>query len=112
VIGLPGETLEIRDGVVIVDGHVLDEPYVFDGQPTIVIDEPARWVIPAGHFFVAGDHRTASADSRAFGPIARATVVGRAWIRYWPLDEFGILPTPVFPPPVGNGDVRLSPAVP
>ena len=44
-----------------------------------------------------GDHREASSDSRVFGPIKRDTVIGRAWLRYWPLNVFGILPTPTYP---------------
>ena len=112
VIGLPGETVEIRDGAIVIDGTPLDEPYVYDLQPTTAIDEPARWVIPDGELFVMGDHRAASADSRAFGPIERSTVIGRAWLRYWPISSLGILPTPDYPAPVGNGDARPSPAVP
>jgi signal peptidase I len=112
VIGLPGETVEIRDGAVFVNGAAVDEPYLYDGQPTTSMEEPARWVVPEGQLFVMGDHRAASADSRAFGPIERDSVIGRAWLRYWPIAEFGILPTPVYPPPVGNGDARPSPAVP
>jgi len=112
VIGLPGETVEIRDGAVFVDGAAVEEPYLYDGQPTTSMEEPARWVVPEGQLFVMGDHRAASADSRAFGPIERDSVIGRAWLRYWPIAEFGILPTPVYPPPVGNGDARPSPAVP
>jgi signal peptidase I len=112
VIGLPGETIEIRDGAVLVDGTELDEPYIYDDQPTTTIDEPARWVIREGELFVMGDHRAASADSRSFGSIAVDTVIGRAWLRYWPISALGILPTPVYPPPVGNGDARPSPAAP
>jgi len=112
VIGLPGETIEIRDGAVFIDDVRLDEGYVFDLQPTVASDEPARWVVPEGELFVMGDHRAASADSRAFGTIERSTVIGRAWLRYWPISTLGVLPTPDYPAPVGNGDARPSPAVP
>lgn len=112
VIGLPGETVEIRDGAVFIDDVRLDEPYVYDLQPTTAADEPAPLVVPEGQIFVMGDHREASADSRAFGPIERSSVIGRAWLRYWPISTLGILPTPEFPAPVGNGDARPSPAVP
>ncbi len=112
VIGLPGETIEIKSGAVWVDGNRLDESYTFDHQPTVATEEPARWVIPQGQIFVMGDHRQASADSRAFGPIEESTVIGRAWLRYWPLDTLGILATPVYSVPPGNGDARPSPATP
>ena len=112
VIGLPGETVEIRDGAVYIDDVKLDEPYLFDLQPTTAADEPARLVVPDGQVFVMGDHRAASADSRAFGPIEQSTIIGRAWLRYWPVSALGVLPTPTYPAPVGNGDARPSPAVP
>ncbi len=112
VIGLPGETIEVKDGHVYVDGTRLEEPYVYDLQPTTTNEEPALWVVPEGQLFVMGDHRAASADSRAFGPIGRDTVIGRAWLRYWPISSLGILETPEYAAPVGNGDARPSPAVP
>ena len=59
-----------------------------------------------------GDHRQASADSRAFGPIGEGTVIGRARLSYWPISTLGILQTPVYPAPVGNGDARPQPGRP
>jgi signal peptidase I len=98
VIGLPGETVEIRDdGLVYIDGIALEEPYVFSVSGLTNAGDQARWTIAADQMFVLGDHRDKSADSRVFGPIASADVVGRAFLRYWPLSSFGILETPAFP---------------
>jgi signal peptidase I len=103
VVGIGGDTVEIRDGAVFINGTELDEPYLFatqDGdptQPTTVPDDIHRWVIPSGELFLMGDHRSNSADSRMFGPVETGQVIGRAWLRYWPIDVFGILPTPTYP---------------
>ncbi len=112
VIGLPGDTIEVKDGAVWINGTKLDEPYTYEGQPTTAVQEPAQWIVPSGQLFVMGDHREASADSRSFGTIAISNVIGRAWLRYWPLSTFGILQTPTYPAPVGNGVASPSPAVP
>jgi signal peptidase I len=78
VIGLPGETVEVKDGAVWVNGLKFDEPYVFENQPTTAQSEPATWTVGAGQLFVLGDHRAGSADSRSFGTIAASTVLGVA----------------------------------
>lgn len=91
VIGLPGDTLEIRDGGVYINGVRLDEPYV-RGEPTDTSDSGGQWAIGAGQLFVLGDNRENSSDSRVFGTISRESVVGRAWLRYWPIEDFGLLP--------------------
>jgi signal peptidase I len=95
VIGVGGDTVEVRDGQVFVNGVALDEPYLFRNaadvpEPTIAGD-PSRWIVPAGELFVMGDHRQVSDDSRVFGPIAVSSVIGRGVLRYWPLSEFGII---------------------
>jgi signal peptidase I len=103
VIGLGGETVDVRDGSVFINGKKLVEPYIFTTapgdpqQPTTVPGDEHQWVIPAGELFLMGDHRANSADSRTFGPIPTQQIIGRAWLRYWPIDTFGILPTPTYP---------------
>lgn len=102
VIGIGGDTVEIKDdGFVYINDTQLNEPYVYaeDGepQPTDTSTDPPRWEIPDGELFVMGDHRAKSSDSRTFGPIQDGDVIGRAWLRYWPFDSFGILPTPTHP---------------
>jgi signal peptidase I len=93
VIALPGEKLLIRDGIVYINGHKLDEPYLPEAWTTL--NNPAPWsvgdgaVIPANDYFVMGDNRNRSQDSRIFGPISRDRIDGRAWFRIWPLDHFG-----------------------
>ena len=101
VIGVGGDQIEIKDdGTVWVNGTQLIEPYLFavDGQPQpTVASGQNRWVVPAGELFVMGDHREKSADSRAFGTVPVSAVIGRAWLRYWPFDTFGVLTTPSHP---------------
>ena len=103
VIGEGGDTVEIRDdGLVYVNDMALDEPYVFQDesgnpQSTTVSLDQGSWTIPEGDLFLMGDHRSNSADSRTFGPVAIDQVIGRAWLRYWPLDTFGVLTTPSYP---------------
>jgi signal peptidase I len=98
VIGVGGDTVEVRDGQVFVNGVALDEPYLFHNdaglvEPTEAGDQ-TRWVVPEGELFVMGDHRQVSEDSRVFGPIPVSSVIGRGVVRYWPLSEFGIIATP------------------
>ncbi len=96
VIGLQGDRVELRDGAVYVNGSILDEPYVYqeDGVPQrteALFNGESSWTVPASSVFVLGDHRGNSSDSRAFGPVEVAHVLGRAWLRYWPVDVFGPL---------------------
>lgn len=100
VIGLPGERIELVDGVVRVDGKALEEPYLFaeDGtpQPTEPISGTSSWVVAPGEVFVMGDHREESQDSRLFGPIRTSSVLGRAVLRYWPIDAFEVIQRPSY----------------
>lgn len=89
VIALPGETWEIRDGVVYVDGRKLDEPYL---SPTLETRSFGPETVPEDHLFVLGDNRTQSDDSRfSLGYIPRDMVVGKAFAIIWPPARFGWL---------------------
>ena len=89
VIGLPGDTIETRNGLVIVNGRPLIEPYLRSGTKTDRFETPV--VVPNDQLLVLGDNRSVSADSRVFGTIAESTVVGRAVVRVWPLNKVGFL---------------------
>jgi signal peptidase I len=88
VIGLPGETVEGRDGHIYIDGHLLKESYLPDGVETSTFEEQH---IPPNSIWVMGDNRVASRDSRYFGPITESSIVGRVFIRIWPPSRLGFL---------------------
>ncbi len=96
VIATGGQTVDLLDGVVYVDGVALDEPYT-QGKPSAPLKTASGieitypYTVPAGDIWVMGDNRTNSADSRYFGPIDEASVSGRAVVIYWPLDHIGVL---------------------
>jgi signal peptidase I len=98
VIGVAGDHLELRDGSVWVDGVQLDEPYVAPGAITEPLrDNEDTWDVGPGEVFVMGDNREDSLDSRDFGVVQTSEIIGRAWLRFWPLDSLGILQTPTYP---------------
>jgi len=87
VIGLPGETVESSDGHIVIDGRPLNEPYlhgVFTGPVE-------KTTIPPDHYWVMGDNRTNSRDSRFFGAIPKSLIVGRAFVRVWPVTALDLL---------------------
>ena len=87
VIGLPGDVIEVREGDVLVNGEVLDEEYV----PPSFLDRrsyPPLYVEP-GHYYVLGDHRDQSNDSRMWGLVPQQNIYGKAVFRYWPVNKMG-----------------------
>jgi len=88
VIGLPGNTIEGRGGEVYIDGKPLDEPYL---PPDVRSREFPPTKVPADGYWVLGDNRQDSRDSTFFKSIPKNTIVGRAFVRIWPLDNLGLL---------------------
>jgi signal peptidase I len=91
VIGLPGETVEIRQGTVYVNGKIVLEPYVPPQYEDLSDFGPK--LVDKDCYFVMGDHRISSNDSRVFGPVPIQNIYGRAVFAYWPVDHFGSLST-------------------
>lgn len=87
VVGLPGETIQIRRGVVYVNGAPLQEDYL-NGDDMDHRSYPSTYLGP-GHYFVLGDRRRSSHDSRSWGTVQRDYIYGKAVFAYWPLDHFG-----------------------
>ena len=96
VIAVGGQTIDLIDGSVYVDGELLDEPYT-NGKATEPLETASGveitypYTVPEGYIWVMGDNRTNSADSRYFGPVSVSSVTGRAALIYWPLNHIGVL---------------------
>jgi signal peptidase I len=100
VIGLPGETVDIHDGLVYVNGAPLDEPYL-EGAQTVCrpeTDQCSRGpvTVPAGAVFVMGDNRSNSSDSREWDALPLDRIIGKAWISYWPREDWGGISSPTY----------------
>ena len=88
IIAVPGDVIEIRSGAVSVNGQRLDESAYVDRPGTF---SKAATTVPEDQYWVMGDNRTGSSDSRSFGPIPRENIVGKTWVSYWPLSHFGFV---------------------
>jgi signal peptidase I len=94
VIGLPGETIELENGKVFIDGKMLNEPYLTTETKTLTgnyIKDNVAYKIPADSYIFLGDNRTNSTDSRDWGPINKSLVVGKAFLVYYPFNELGLV---------------------
>ena len=99
MIGLPGDTILIRDGKVSVNGVALDERYISDVPHYTYPSDGRPYTLGADEYFVLGDNRNASEDSHFFGPIHSTAIMGRTWISFWPLKDLGFLHRPAYPIP-------------
>ncbi len=95
IIGMPGESIMVKGGKIFLNGSMLDEEYLPGDYVTTeksFLREGVPYTIPIGYYMVFGDNRSFSSDSREWGPISRKSIVGKAWIRYWPINRIGITP--------------------
>jgi signal peptidase I len=91
VVGLPGDRVKVIDGEVFVNGRRQAEPFARPDADCPICDLPQEITVPPGHFFMMGDNRGASADSREWGPVPEDWLIGRAFFTYWPLPRLGPL---------------------
>ncbi|NOX63116.1 MAG: signal peptidase I [Chloroflexi bacterium] len=89
IIGMPGETIAIRNGQVFVNGQALP-PETYVTNPSL--DEMSPLTLNKDEYFVMGDNRGGSSDSRSWGPLQSRFIIGKAWLIYFPLDKFGLVP--------------------
>src|SRR3989344_2724620 len=100
IIGLPGEKVELKNGKVVIingeypQGQELDEGYLPKNIATL--GKPGPYTLGSGEYFVLGDNRTASSDSRVWGILPEDDIVGRAFLRAFPLGDFGLIKTPEY----------------
>jgi signal peptidase I len=94
VLAVPGETIEVVDGHYVVNGEVLTETYIPDEFETMAGKFTQNGPVTMGpdEYFVSGDNRPYSADSRAWGPVLKSGIIGRAFFKYWPATVAGFIP--------------------
>ena len=95
IIGLPGESVSVRGGHVYINNEELEEEYLppeYVTRGDAFLTDGAQYNVGEGAYFVMGDNRPGSSDSRAFGPVPLKNFIGKAWIRYWPFDKLGMIP--------------------
>lgn len=95
IVGLPGDQVSIKDGQVWINSEKLDESGYLDPRiitrPGMFTEEGEIITVPIGSYFVMGDNRNNSSDSRDWGPVPIENIVGKAWVRYWPINELGVI---------------------
>lgn len=99
IIGLPGDKVGLKSNAFYVNGQQIIESYLAPGTTIFggtFLAEGATIVVPEGQYFVAGDNRPHSSDSREFGTIAKEDFIGVAFLRYFPFDQFGVFPQPTY----------------
>ncbi|OGG11081.1 signal peptidase I [Candidatus Gottesmanbacteria bacterium RBG_13_45_10] len=99
IIGLPGETVKLQNNTFYVNGQKVDESYLAPGVIVYggsYLAEGQEIVVPPGTYFVSGDNRPHSSDSREFGPIALGDFIGVAFFRYWPISQMGAIKRPAY----------------
>jgi len=92
VIGVPGDRVQVKNGRVTVNGVTLDESYLTPGQQTTCSGRWCDVTLGEDEYFVMGDNRPNSSDSRVWGPVQREKIVGKAWLLYYPFTDFGLAP--------------------
>ncbi|MEK7169158.1 MAG: signal peptidase I [Patescibacteria group bacterium] len=95
IIALPNETVMILNGRVFINEKELKEDYIeVETNPSSFLSEGERYTVPAGNYFVMGDNRPHSSDSRAWGPITKKVITGKAWVIYFPFNLAGVVKAP------------------
>lgn len=101
IIGLPGDRVKISGGKVYLNGEIVDESHYLDPSvytgPEAYLAEDQEITLADGYYFVLGDNRPHSSDSRDFGPVTTAEMVGKVFFRYWPVDRLGKIDPGVYP---------------
>lgn len=100
IVGLPGETIKLEKGKVFINGEKISEVYLSPNGITLpksLISEGQEALVPLDEYFVLGDNRQHSSDSRDWGTVPKSSIIGKAWLRYWPINKIAFIPQAAYP---------------